>query len=508
MLFQTAGIQIDFWIPPLVAFGISFFHLHGRGFGRLFAPSLPGFFLGYTHPSVSATNQLFNVVANPSGVYRYWKEGRMVWPLTAVVVIGTLPGVFIGAFVRVAFLPDPTHFKLFAAGVLFYIGLKMVRDLLRKNSKTGGKESAEKQFQEVVHRHRAKKSTPDRASAAKLKTVQVTHFNLKRLGYTFCGQAIKVSFWGILALSFIVGIVGGTYGIGGGAIITPFFVTVFGLPVHTVAGAALMGTFVTSVAGVAFYQLIAPFYPHLSVAPGLAAGMLVRRGRDGGNVPRGPVPEVRSGPNDQVDAGNDHHCHRLQVRGRLFRRLSRGCTLPGQRYPALRISTFCATIAASKTLPPARRAPLPNPHMDAILVFKALMMGWVGAVWPDRWKKSTVTGAPGTLFIREHPDLMGLHPKPLTDHEGDVGDQFEGDMRVVRIDFLITFKRQPVKLRIRLGPYVGGSRVAVKQRHFSDDRAGAQGEKPPLAFAAWQVQADPHHTVGSASVGRDRFAPH
>ena len=54
-------------------------------------------FLGYTHPSVSATNQLFNIVAIPSGVYRYWKEGRMVWPLTAVVVIGTLPGVFIGA---------------------------------------------------------------------------------------------------------------------------------------------------------------------------------------------------------------------------------------------------------------------------------------------------------------------------------------------------------------------------------------------------------------------------
>ena len=56
----------------------------------------------------------------------------MVWPLTAVVVIGTLPGVFIGAFVRVAYLPDPTNFKLFAAGVLLYIGLKMVRDLLRR----------------------------------------------------------------------------------------------------------------------------------------------------------------------------------------------------------------------------------------------------------------------------------------------------------------------------------------------------------------------------------------
>jgi len=71
-----------------------------------------------------------------------------------------------------------------------------------------------------------------------------------------------------------VGIVGGIYGIGGGSIIAPFFVTVFGLPVYTVAGAALMGTFVTSVAGVVFYEVIAPYYPNLSVAPDWLLGGL------------------------------------------------------------------------------------------------------------------------------------------------------------------------------------------------------------------------------------------
>jgi quinol-cytochrome oxidoreductase complex cytochrome b subunit len=39
------------------------------------------------------------------------------------------------------------------------------------------------------------------------------------------------------------------------------------MPVYTVAGAALMGTFVISVAGVVFYQAIAPFYPASSIAP-------------------------------------------------------------------------------------------------------------------------------------------------------------------------------------------------------------------------------------------------
>jgi hypothetical protein len=70
----------------------------------------------------------------------------------------------------------------------------------------------------------------------------------------------------------------GGYGIGGGAIIAPFFVAVVGLPVYTVAGAALMGTLVTSVAGVAFYNLLARFYPGLSVAPDWMLGMLFGAG--------------------------------------------------------------------------------------------------------------------------------------------------------------------------------------------------------------------------------------
>ena len=48
----------------------------------------------------------------------------------------------------------------------------------------------------------------------------------------------------------------------------------FRLPVYTVAGAALMGTFVTSVAGVVFYQAMALFYPGMSIAPDWPLGIL------------------------------------------------------------------------------------------------------------------------------------------------------------------------------------------------------------------------------------------
>ncbi len=274
MFFQTAGIEVSIWIPPLVAFVISFFTSMGGVSGAFLLLPFQMSFLGYVNPSVSSTNQLYNIVAIPSGVYRYYREGRMVWPLTWVVVIGTLPGVFIGAFIRVAYLPDARNFKLFAAGVLLYIGIRMIRDLTQKNAGSTDKAAGEKRFQELVRNHRKQNDPSKTANQESLPAITVTHFNLRRLGYTFYGESFDVSFWGIFALSFIVGIVGGIYGIGGGAIIAPFFVTFFGLPVYTIAGAALMGTFITSVAGVTFYQAIAPFYPNLSIAPDWLLGFL------------------------------------------------------------------------------------------------------------------------------------------------------------------------------------------------------------------------------------------
>lgn len=96
MYFQTAGVEVSPWIPPLVALCVSFFTSMGGVSGAFLLLPFQMSFLGYTNPSVSATNQLYNIVAIPSGVYRFCREGRMVWPLTWVVVAGTLPGSLSG----------------------------------------------------------------------------------------------------------------------------------------------------------------------------------------------------------------------------------------------------------------------------------------------------------------------------------------------------------------------------------------------------------------------------
>jgi uncharacterized membrane protein YfcA len=75
----------------------------------------------------------------------------------------------------------------------------------------------------------------------------------------------------MLLLAFVVGIIGGTYGIGGGAIIAPFCVAVFHLPVYTAAGAALLGTFLTSIVWVFFYSVL-PAAGGASTSPDWALG--------------------------------------------------------------------------------------------------------------------------------------------------------------------------------------------------------------------------------------------
>jgi len=269
MYFHVAGIEIDPWLPPLVAMGISFFTSMGGVSGAFLLLPFQVSILGYTTPSVSATNQLFNIVAIPSGVYRYYKEGRMVWPLTWIVILGTLPGVLIGAVIRIRYLPDPKHFKIFAAAVLMYIGIKMIRELLKKGQDAQSRQQSEKRFQEMMRLHQQNMGGADAVAPVKL-----LRLDLRRLSYSFCDETFDVSTVGISLLSFIVGIIGGVYGIGGGAIIAPFFVSVFRLPVYTVAGAALMGTFVTSVAGVVFYQILAIMNPEQSIAPDWLLGFL------------------------------------------------------------------------------------------------------------------------------------------------------------------------------------------------------------------------------------------
>lgn len=226
MHFDVAGIVVPLWLPPLVAFVISFFTSMVGISGAFLLLPFQMSVLGYVAPSVSATNLVFNLVAIPSGVWRYAREGRMDWRLAWVIAGGTLPGLLAGWWLRVHWLADARDFKLFVGLVLAVLALKLLRDA----GAAGGA---------------ANESAPGAGFRARP----------------------------VFLLALAVGVIGGAYGIGGGAFMAPFLVAVLGMSLHGIAGATLFGTLVTSVAGVALYQFL-PAPPGVETRPDWALGIL------------------------------------------------------------------------------------------------------------------------------------------------------------------------------------------------------------------------------------------
>ncbi|MCK8680746.1 TSUP family transporter [Streptomyces lichenis] len=160
--------------------------------------------LGVPSPAVTPTNLLYNVVAGPGALVRYWRTGRLGGPLTRLLIAGTVPGVVVGAVIRVFAVPGPRVFRLLVAVLLLPLGL-------------------------WLWWRTARPAPPRAARPASPRATRV--------------------------LALVVGVAGGVYGIGGGSLLGPILVG-RGAPVATVAPAALASTFVTSVVGAATYALL------------------------------------------------------------------------------------------------------------------------------------------------------------------------------------------------------------------------------------------------------------
>ncbi|MFJ8857127.1 sulfite exporter TauE/SafE family protein [Streptomyces sp. NPDC102451] len=162
--------------------------------------------LGVPSPAVTPTNLLYNVVSCPGALLRYRSSGGLRGPLTRLLVAGAVPGVVIGAVIRVFAVPGPTVFRAFIAVLLLPLGAWLCARTLRPA------------------RHVAAEADPPSPRATR-------------------------------GLALAVGVAGGVYGIGGGSLIGPILVG-RGVPVAKVAPAALACTFVTSLAGAGAYALL------------------------------------------------------------------------------------------------------------------------------------------------------------------------------------------------------------------------------------------------------------
>src|SRR5436190_20767659 len=80
--------------------------------GAVLLPPLQVTVLATPSPAVTPTNLLYNVVATPGALYRYWRQGQTGERLALVLIAGTLPGVIAGSVIRVKLLPGMHVFDL------------------------------------------------------------------------------------------------------------------------------------------------------------------------------------------------------------------------------------------------------------------------------------------------------------------------------------------------------------------------------------------------------------
>src|SRR5215213_4036757 len=136
--FPGSGVEVNALLPLLVAFAVSALTAPAGVSGAFLLLPFQVSVLGFDSPAVSPTNLVYNILATPGGVYRYVREGRVVWPLAWAVILGTLPGAFVGALLRITVLADPRAFEVFVGLVLLYFGVRLLYGILVRSRSCAG----------------------------------------------------------------------------------------------------------------------------------------------------------------------------------------------------------------------------------------------------------------------------------------------------------------------------------------------------------------------------------
>lgn len=252
MYFPAAEIDVSPFLPFAGAFCLSFFCSMSGISGAFLLLPFQVSVLGYAGPGASATNQIFNILACPSGVWRYAREGRLCPHLALAIAAGSAPGAFAGAWLRVNFLARPREFLIFAGLVLIYMAWRLLAP--------------------------KKQALPQALSDSR---IEKSGWSLKAVFFSFGGAQYLVPLRSLCALSFATGLLGGVYGIGGGAVMAPFLIAFFGLPARAIAGATLASTFLASLAGVGSYA----FFAHLAGTPAASPDWLLGLILGAGGIP-------------------------------------------------------------------------------------------------------------------------------------------------------------------------------------------------------------------------------
>jgi len=235
--------------------------------------------------AVKPTNLFLTLCSPITGVWTYFKEGRLAWPVALFFVGGILLGAFwVGPTYSAKYLPMKAY--------KFYLGFFCLI-LFIKLWYESTKRSIEKKqaIKAIVQKFDAElKRAKEEGRAAEVgKVVLSKGWSATKINFTFWGEAFKANPIALFFGGIIIGCIASAFGVGGGFMLVPFMTTIMGYPMYLAVPISLCGTFGTSIGGISRY-MINGYQPDWIMAALIAAGAIIG-GKVGPKIQK-KLPEI------------------------------------------------------------------------------------------------------------------------------------------------------------------------------------------------------------------------
>lgn len=275
--FPVAGVKVPIW------------HLLWMGFWTGYTMAIVGeasgiFSLPYTMSilqfasvNVSPTS-LVTTFLNPFGaLLGYWRERQWNLDLALWLCIGALLGSPIGPFIRVYVLDDPIPFKAIVGLVLFLMSAHLFIQITpwyigRTVRQRNFKENFDRMMEQRLRDGKAPSGLP---SDFKITT---TARSWRQINISYLGEEQSFNVPMMVCIGFFVGVIASALGVGGGFMLVPILVTLFGLPMYVLVAATIPFVIVLSVAGLLSYAVTMPLLTGVSTQPDWGFGLFVASG--------------------------------------------------------------------------------------------------------------------------------------------------------------------------------------------------------------------------------------
>jgi uncharacterized protein len=277
MAFPVAGVKVPIWHLLWMGFWTGYtMGVVGEASG-IFALPYCMSILNFNSVGVTPTCLIITSL-NPFGaLLGFWRNRQWNLDLALWLCVGAVIGSPIGPFIRVYFLSDPVPFKAVIGLALLIMAIHLCVQvtpwyLARTAKQRAFKEKFDFLMRECLAAGKAPCGLPEDFQIVTLER------SWKRVKIGYWGEEQAFSVPVMLLIGFSVGVIASTLGVGGGFLLVPILVSLFGLPMYVLVTATIPFVITLSLTGLLSYTITLPVLTGISTPPDWGFGLFVASG--------------------------------------------------------------------------------------------------------------------------------------------------------------------------------------------------------------------------------------